>query len=226
MLAFRLTNIAALLLSLWIGSPLLGQAPPQSSEEVSKAYRDLEGDWKMTSFQGRPVIGSSPRARIRFSDEGVDLGQGVMRFDLDTTKVPKQINVFVPFGKKEIQLPGIYKIDGEDLQICLAASKPPKGKQPPIVGKRPSKFEVNESFLWIAKRMEPPKRPLASIGIPKTGRYLNHGVAAVTPDSSMGVFRLGDYFVKWDLQQNKLSGRINLPPRNVSTTLRQLFISC
>ena len=91
-----------------------------------------------------------------------------MPMTLDPSKSPKQIDLVSPTPPgvklKELNTPGIYKLDGDKLHICMAALEVSStaraaGEAPPIaedvsvkVGKRPGAFDDKDGVLFVLER--------------------------------------------------------------------------
>ena len=54
--------------------------------------------------------------KVKISAQGKDMEVG---YKLDSTKKPKQIDILINEGGKEVVSKGIYELDGDDLKVCF-----------------------------------------------------------------------------------------------------------
>jgi uncharacterized protein (TIGR03067 family) len=122
---------------------LLAADTPKEKKPAEK----LLGTWKATSilYNGEEVLGDSVQNlkvtftadKLTVSGEGAELDRyGKFSYGLDPTK-PQAIDLKFQIGTdKGASVPGIFKIDGEELQLCVALT---------IGAERPTEFKSTES---------------------------------------------------------------------------------
>ena len=54
--------------------------------------------------------------KVKISAGGKDMEAG---YKLDSSKKPKQMDIIINEGGKELIIKGIYKLDGDDLKVCF-----------------------------------------------------------------------------------------------------------
>jgi len=132
--------------SLVIGLAVIVAAP--APKEAKKAPITLLGDWSVESVSalGRPQPPDQSQKTIRFSADGatstVDgnvAAPDVSKFTHDAKASPATIDL----EKDGMKFPGIYKIEGDILTICLT-----------FQGERPATFTASgNNILYSMKRV-------------------------------------------------------------------------
>jgi uncharacterized protein (TIGR03067 family) len=130
--------------------------PPKADDKDD--VKKLQGTWQATTWIDH---GMQPgpedevkEFRLKFKDNSVIFGRrkGVedqgQKYTLDPSKQPKWIDI--DMGEKPLGL-GIYKIEGDDLTICVVGSTN-SGKPSP----RPSEFKAkkDQHTLLVLKRVK------------------------------------------------------------------------
>jgi uncharacterized protein (TIGR03067 family) len=120
--------LAVAFLCFWAACP--GGARPQDDEESrDKELRRLEGTWLQVSVQSNGqtqefVPGTAPRLVIRGSLFEVKVDGKVLqsgKLSIDSRTKPFRIDQLVTEGTgKERIYPGIYKLTGDELRMCVA----------------------------------------------------------------------------------------------------------
>jgi RNA polymerase sigma factor (sigma-70 family) len=144
-------------------------ATPTTDEEK------LQGDWQMIDsvtngekIEGENIAVLDWLMGAKFTFDGnnvtIPMTERPLQFRLDTSKSPKQIsmrfqgNFLVTKDQRtEIELQGIYSLDGDDLKICLVG---PKGFSKESDGTLPGDFVSKKGsgrILFILKRQKPEK---------------------------------------------------------------------
>ena len=94
---------------------------------------DLDGlggeAWTVFEFNGKKVVGSTDKVSFTkgkatwkvMTDEGPEEIETGFRYD--AAKKPKEIDLSLPGDPRRL-LPGIYKIEGEFLIVCLGSERP------------------------------------------------------------------------------------------------------
>jgi uncharacterized protein (TIGR03067 family) len=134
-----------------IGLCLLLAAEPAKEK---KPGEKLLGTWKATSiiYNGEEVLGDSVQNlkvtftadKLSVSGEGAELDRyGKFSYALDPAKA-QAIDLKFQIGEdKGARLPGIFKVEGDALQICVILT---------IGGERPTEFKSEESSnIAVAK---------------------------------------------------------------------------
>jgi uncharacterized protein (TIGR03067 family) len=114
---------------------------------------EIEGKWIVVSseVEGKPPSeGAKLYTKMTFSGEDAVLKGTTqkhdLRFTLDTTKQPKQINLYSK--EEKVVWKGIYHVEGTSLKLSYG---PPNGE-------RPSNLDTSKgakAILYVLKREEP-----------------------------------------------------------------------
>jgi uncharacterized protein (TIGR03067 family) len=114
---------------IWAVTSSIRDGEPASAEVVASIRRVVEGDHVVWKRDGKNFAGT--------------------RFEIDPTKTPRTIDLLPDGGpNRDKRVLGIYKLDGEDLTICIADVGQP----------RPSGFEAkpgSKQTLQTFKRVKP-----------------------------------------------------------------------
>jgi uncharacterized protein (TIGR03067 family) len=132
--------------------------PGVRADKAKDDGKALEGKWKMVGGErsGTPIAeGDVPEGTITINKDGsytVSLpnyqAEGTSR--LDPAKKPKAMDVTYTKGPdKDKQRFGIYKLDGDQLTICVTPPDRPEGD-------RPTEFSTkdSENLLFVFKRVK------------------------------------------------------------------------
>ncbi|MCG8584012.1 MAG: TIGR03067 domain-containing protein [Pirellulales bacterium] len=112
----------------------------------------LDGEWTITSMKikGKERKGRSESVfKVTGDTYTVTVGSAVIRgvCKTDDSKSPKHVDLITKDSQgRDAPALGIYKIDGDVLQICM---KPSRGGK---VGPRPTAFDSNQGTLMTYKR--------------------------------------------------------------------------
>ena len=130
--------------------------PARVEDEPKKAAEAFKGEWKVTTFQAAGI--ELPEDDLKKSKLSVDAekmtlsGSGkdkVFEFSLDPKAKPSTIDLRTTEGGMEILLPGIYKLEKDQLSICFEFN---------VAGKRPKEFKSEEKTPTILLVMEKVKK--------------------------------------------------------------------
>jgi uncharacterized protein (TIGR03067 family) len=137
-------------LAVTVGAPAV-KDPPKKDPSIVGTWA---GEKAVSGGQEKPV----PKGGIEFifgADgtftvrEGTRGPKGGATYKIDTKKKPAEIDIIPPTGKDEPTVPGIFKIEGDTLTMCIARD----GKD----SQRPKAFESPEgaqTMLMIFKRVK------------------------------------------------------------------------
>jgi uncharacterized protein (TIGR03067 family) len=118
-------------------------SPPAKKEDpAAKEAKLLEGEWKVVAVEADGhEAGPDDNKRMRWVIKGNEIqatypdgDTGKMTFKIDPGKKPKQIDLIAPEGATKGTDPGIYKLEGGRLTVCLRSDMS-KGKG------RPTEFD-------------------------------------------------------------------------------------
>jgi uncharacterized protein (TIGR03067 family) len=114
---------------IWVATSSIRDGEPAPAEVVASIRRVVEGDHVVWKRDGKNFAGT--------------------RFEIDPTKTPRTIDLIPDGGpNRDKRVLGIYKLDGDDLTICIADLDRP----------RPSSFEAkprSKQTLQTFKRVKP-----------------------------------------------------------------------
>jgi uncharacterized protein (TIGR03067 family) len=126
--------------SLWIGLAVAVGAP--GAKDPPKKEASIVGVWvreKLTA-NGKDESEHAAGARFTFTEDGKFLMKQKDReerdegtYKVDPKKDPAEIDLMGRGGKKDSPFPGIYKLDGDTLTICIlkgGATRPTKFESP------------------------------------------------------------------------------------------------
>ncbi len=141
---------------------LVAQAEPpkekdkELSAEAIKELKKLEGKWLVVKVAAEGKESEANDKDVHFVFKGTevrlmsgDKGETLLITALDSTTDPKCIDFLEKReGRPDRTLEGVYKIDGDKLQIALSVLK--EGKN------RPTSFEKpgDRAFVWTFKRVK------------------------------------------------------------------------
>jgi uncharacterized protein (TIGR03067 family) len=122
--------------------------------DAKKDREKLQGTWLVKSMRigGKDVPPPVKDGKLTFTgDKWTQTGGGSSEkgtYKLDSTKTPKHIDVVLQLdGKDGLTLPGIYRLEGDTLQIAM----PAKG----LFSPRPTSFEDKNAAVLTLKREKP-----------------------------------------------------------------------
>lgn len=124
-------------------------AADKKNENAQTDQEKLQGTWQVASSydeSGQP--NAVKDVRFVFTQASLEIMHGKdnpmgVKYTLDSTAKPKQIDLLVEHEGKTSKQPGIYLLEEDALKVRLAASGQP----------RPSDF-VSKAGLFVLKRVE------------------------------------------------------------------------
>ena len=126
----RVVALSVLVLGLLAGTGVRSQEGGGDKEKI-------QGTWKIVSFEAfgmkeiPPEVLKESRMTITADKISYKLGgeMGELGYKLDPSKQPKAIDLLEKKGGKEIVIPGIYLLDGDNLKLCWDANVGPWPKE-------------------------------------------------------------------------------------------------
>jgi uncharacterized protein (TIGR03067 family) len=136
---FAMKIPATVLFVIFLGAPLIA-----GDDAAAKARKELQGDWQIISIvaDGKPVeLEDDAKLNI------VTFSGDKIKFKLDPAKDPKHFDLTQFRDFQEIEVKGIYKLEGDTLKICVDTT----------LKDRPTAFESKKGSGWrlnIYKRVK------------------------------------------------------------------------
>jgi uncharacterized protein (TIGR03067 family) len=139
-----------------VGLLLLGADAPKDKEAAKDEAKKLEGTWKVVSGEagGMKVEDEKLLKEIVFQGDKLtlkqDKGGQEGTFRVDPSQKPKALDFIVTRDGKDLTIPLIYSLDGDELKVVIPLVEPGKLKDV----KRPDSFETKDKplILLTAKR--------------------------------------------------------------------------
>jgi uncharacterized protein (TIGR03067 family) len=193
-MTFRTLNLLAISFLL-ISAAAADEAPLSKEDEARNDLQQMQGTWKLESFEDAKKTKVTPKSRTLFVGAELSIlrdGEKVLQIGtmrLTTAKSPRRIDVVVKKGQHEDStMLGIYELKDDTLKVCFD----PEGEG------RPSAFESKADtsrYVAVYKRV---KRPGETIDI--VGKYTSTNFGSDGKKTSMGaqIEKRGDaYLVRW-----------------------------
>lgn len=135
-------RFALLLLAFALLPMGLARADDDDKKEDKKAADPIAGVWKAVSYEQDGQKGDEAPDYVlsfkagKYSQKNNGMEDETGSYKLDTEKKPHEVTLTIESGRdKGKKQPGIFKVDGDKLTLCLAM---------PGSDKRPEKFEAGE----------------------------------------------------------------------------------
>jgi uncharacterized protein (TIGR03067 family) len=123
---------------------------PGPRDKAEKPGTEIEGKWAVVSseVEGKPSPADAIRyTKMTFSGEDATLEgrtqKHELRFTLDTSKQPKQINLYSK--EEKVVWKGIYQVEGTSLKLSYG---PPNGERPTSL----DTSRAAKAILYVLKR--------------------------------------------------------------------------
>ncbi|ODT97185.1 MAG: hypothetical protein ABS79_07630 [Planctomycetes bacterium SCN 63-9] len=145
-------SVFLIVLGIGVGIGLTGvlvAAAPSAQDELSKH----QGTWSVVSFRRsdketpeeitRSIVRIVEGDRVLWKRDGKAFAATTI--ELDPSRTPATINVIPEGGPdRNKRILGIYKLDGNNLLICMADAGHP----------RPTEFKANPRVMWTLMRLQ------------------------------------------------------------------------
>ena len=140
---FGLKEIVPLFaLCAWAAS---GQSPPSDNQDAKPRHivPTMQGTWVVSQSEAfGHIFKQDVGKKVVIEGDKITLGRAIIRFEVDATKTPMQIDMFATKGGGATHQRGIVAVDKGTLKICYANN-------------RPKSFQEKDGYLWVLVKPQP-----------------------------------------------------------------------